>query len=72
MKLACRFGWHTWTKWTVLREGTYTKRLIVPSAIQISDPIIKEELKAGFGSMFKEQQRECQACGQLELRTTLA
>jgi hypothetical protein len=69
--IACKFGWHRWAKWEVIRQGRYISR----SGITVGDVIAdaarstKDDLKDGMGSIFKEQQRQCDCCGLIQLRT---
>lgn len=67
----CRFGLHPWAKWTVIREGRYVKTLVSVEQVK-AGTTGTEDLKNGFGSLFKEQQRECPSCGKIQLRTEYA
>jgi hypothetical protein len=62
---ACRFGWHRWPKWKVLREGRFVTELVGTTDAQ-------KKLEAGLGHTFKEQERECEGCGLIHLRTERA
>lgn len=55
----CRFGWHQWTKWAVLRELTMTYRWAA-------------EPEKEAGTAVVEQHRQCDACGKIQLRTVKA
>ena len=73
MKMACRFGWHDWTKWIVIREGRYVNKPVLVAVDTLpGGTSAKKDIEDGFGSLFKEQQRCCDSCGKLELRTAYA
>jgi hypothetical protein len=57
--IGCLFGLHRWGAWKDARQGIYKRRRTFAGQVV-------EEV---YDGMWVEQQRRCERCGRLEMRT---